>query len=275
MLIDAFDDYFLGEPGIIIYSNGNLGVLDGTPMSSAQAEKLAGIETGANNYTHPAYTAATAAAVKVGRDATGHVVIGNALTASDVGASATDHTHDADDITSGTLDTARIPNLAASKITYGTMSQLRVQPIYYQAHGSGSINLTAGIITKVTLVSEGALSSGSDLVIASGGIKITTAGRYRITASAYVQNVDTAACGRGVYVCKVASSGAFSATTEIFSGVDVDDTKGASSGAICCGPKIVECAANDIVYLAARSISAPGTCYQDNVSTYLLIERLS
>jgi len=209
----------------------------------------------------------------VGRDATGHVVIGNALTASDVGASATDHTHDAGDITSGTLSTARISSLSASKITYGTMSQLRVQPIYYQAHGSGTINLTAGTSTKVTLVSEGALSSGSGLAIASGGIKITTAGRYRITASAYVQNADTAAYGRGVYVCKVASSGAFSATAEIFSAVDA--RVGASSGAICCGPKIVECAANDIVYLAARSINAAGTCYQDNVSTYLLVERLS
>lgn len=274
VLVDAFDDYFLGEPGIIIYSNGNLGVLDGTPMSSAQAEKLAGIETGANNYTHPAYTAATAAAVKVGRDATGHVVIGNALTASDVGASATDHTHDAGDITSGTLGTARIPSLSASKITYGIMSQLRVQPIYYQAHGSGTINLTAGPPMKVTLVRGGALSSGSGLAIVSGGIKITTAGRYRITASAYVQNdAATAALGRGVYVYKAASSGAFSAAAEIFSAVDSKD--GESAGAICCGPKIVECAANDIVYLAARSMNAAGTCYQDNVSTYLLVERLS
>jgi len=37
------------------------------------------------SYTHPAYTTATAAAKKIGRDATGHVVIGDALTASDVG----------------------------------------------------------------------------------------------------------------------------------------------------------------------------------------------
>lgn len=40
-------------------------------------------------YTHPTYTTASAAAVKVGRDSTGHVVLGTALTASDVGALST------------------------------------------------------------------------------------------------------------------------------------------------------------------------------------------
>ena len=40
-------------------------------------------------YTHPTTTAVTAAAVKVGKDSSGHVVLGNALTASDVGAIAT------------------------------------------------------------------------------------------------------------------------------------------------------------------------------------------
>lgn len=38
-----------------------------------------------NKYVHPTTTAASAAAVKVGKDSTGHVVIGNALTKSDVG----------------------------------------------------------------------------------------------------------------------------------------------------------------------------------------------
>ena len=62
-------------------------------MSPTEKSKLAGIADNANNYTHPAYTAHTASAVKVGNDATGHVVIGSALTASDVGASASSHTH--------------------------------------------------------------------------------------------------------------------------------------------------------------------------------------
>jgi len=44
-------------------------------------------------YVHPAYDTATAAAVKIGRDSTGHVVIGSALTASDVGALSSNTTY--------------------------------------------------------------------------------------------------------------------------------------------------------------------------------------
>lgn len=152
------------------------------------------------------------------------------------------------------------------------MSQLRVQPIYYQARGSGSKSLTAGIITQVTLATTGALSSGSGLAIASGGIKVTTAGRYRITASAYVQNTATASNGRGVYVMRATSSGAYSAATEVMSAMDI---AGASAGAVVCGPKILALSANDVLYLAARSTGAAGTCDQSNFGTYLLVERLS
>lgn len=42
-------------------------------------------DTETNVYTHPAYTAAAAAAKKVGLDATGHVVLGDALTKNDIG----------------------------------------------------------------------------------------------------------------------------------------------------------------------------------------------
>ena len=62
-------------------------------MSPTEKSKLAGIAEGANAYTHPSYTANTAAAVKVGNDATGHVVIGAALTAGDVGAASSTHMH--------------------------------------------------------------------------------------------------------------------------------------------------------------------------------------
>lgn len=110
------------------------------------------------------------------------------------------------------------------------------------------------------------------LTVTEGGIKITTAGRYRITASAYVQNTATGSTGRGVYVMRATSSEAFSAATEVLSAMD-NFTQ--SAGGICAGPKILALSANDIIYLAARSTGAAGTCDQDNVSTYLLIERLS
>ena len=47
-----------------------------------------------NKYTHPTYTTATAAAVKVGRDSTGHVTIGTALVKGDVGLGNVDNTSD-------------------------------------------------------------------------------------------------------------------------------------------------------------------------------------
>ena len=104
-------------------SNPHAGV-----MSAADKKKLDGIATGANNYSHPTTTAVAAAAKKVGNDANGHVVLGAALTASDVGAAASSHAHG--NITSGGDITATAPTIAsgdclvinddsASKITNG------------------------------------------------------------------------------------------------------------------------------------------------------------
>ena len=66
----------------------------GINTSSGDTTKFLNAKGGwAVPYTHPTYTSATAAAVKVGRDATGHVVIGNALTAADVGALSSSTTY--------------------------------------------------------------------------------------------------------------------------------------------------------------------------------------
>lgn len=56
-------------------------------MSAKDKEKLDGIASKANNYSHPTTTEHEAAAVKVGNDEHGHVVLGSALTKSDVGLS--------------------------------------------------------------------------------------------------------------------------------------------------------------------------------------------
>lgn len=83
-------------------------------MTAADKAKLNGISTGANKvessttngnikidgnettvYTHPTTTAVAAAAVKVGNDANGHVVLGAALAKGDVGLDNVDNTSDA------------------------------------------------------------------------------------------------------------------------------------------------------------------------------------
>ena len=67
---------------------------DGSTATKALTQK--GTWETFNNYTHPAYTANAAAAVKVGNDATGHVVLGDALVKGDVGLGNVDNTADAD-----------------------------------------------------------------------------------------------------------------------------------------------------------------------------------
>lgn len=56
-------------------------------MSAKDKKKLDGIASSANNYSHPTFTKNNAAAVKVGNDEHGHVVLGDALAKSDVGLS--------------------------------------------------------------------------------------------------------------------------------------------------------------------------------------------
>lgn len=108
-------------------ATGTTGATNGL-MTAADKQKLNGISTGANKvqssttngnikidgtettvYTHPSTTAADAAAVKVGKDALGHVVIGDALAKGDVGLGNVDNTADADkEVLSATkLKTAR------------------------------------------------------------------------------------------------------------------------------------------------------------------------
>ena len=53
-------------------------------MSSADKKKLDGIATGANNYTHPSYTARTSGLYKITVDASGHVSAVTAVTKTDI-----------------------------------------------------------------------------------------------------------------------------------------------------------------------------------------------
>lgn len=81
----------------------------------------------AGTYVHPAYDTATAAAVKIGRDSTGHVTIGAALTAADVGAATSGHTH------TYTLNGASTTSLSFYAPTgAGTSGQ------YLKSNGSGA-----------------------------------------------------------------------------------------------------------------------------------------
>lgn len=95
-------------------------------MSAADKTKLDGVATGATNYSHPTgdgnlHVPATSTTnngrvLKAG--ATAGSLTWGTLTASDVGAAATSHTHAAADIASGVIATARLGSGTANTTTY-------------------------------------------------------------------------------------------------------------------------------------------------------------
>lgn len=89
------------------------------------------------SYTHPSYDSATAAAVKVGRDATGHVVLGAALTASDVGALPSNTTYVSSVNGSSGVVTLTIPTITLNGSATTT-------PSFYAPTGAG----TSGYVLK-------------------------------------------------------------------------------------------------------------------------------
>lgn len=77
-------------------------------------------------YTHPTTTAVTAAAVKVGKDSSGHVVLGNVLIASDVGAIATTAKGAANGVaeldSTGKVPSSQLPSFVDDVLEYDKQS---------------------------------------------------------------------------------------------------------------------------------------------------------
>lgn len=141
-------------------------------------------------------------------------------------------------------------------------------PRVFQAISTGTNkSLTTGTITQVTLDSNDVIIN-SDASISSGGVKLPSSGTYKITASVYIDSV-AAATGYGVYVRK---GSAFSTATEIMSILNAKGSA-AHNGAVEVS-KAITVSANDIIFLAGRTIGSTGTLRQNHASTFLLIEKL-
>lgn len=159
-----------------------------------------------NNYSHPSYTAADAAAKKIGRDSTGHVVIGDSLTASDVGAATSGHTHtlsiaDSTGTSSKTLAHGGKYQLTAGGSTYiFTMPAAPTVPTSAASHTTGITASTTA--TKTTL--------GTAFTIPN----VTSAGSASTWAFEEVSIPNVTAAGSGSFTSGSFSggSGSFSAT---------------------------------------------------------------
>ena len=95
--------------------------------------------------TKPTYTASEVGAVPTSRTVNGKALSSNiTLSASDVDAASSSHGHAASEITSGTLSTDRIPDLAASKIASGTLSTDRIPGLAASKITSGTLAVGRG-----------------------------------------------------------------------------------------------------------------------------------
>lgn len=143
---------------------------------------------------------------------------------------------------------------------------------FYQASPSSNVSCSAGALTQVTLTTTNAVSNGSGFSVSSGGIKITTAGKYRISACVYVTSVATAVKD---IVFTIRSGTAFSSSTIIHQEKILVPTQSAAwSGVFCISSKMVSVSANQILFIGANFTGGAGTV-GSGTNTYLLVERVA
>ena len=81
----GYEEYFTSTDWSTITNKPNAATQSASGfMSAADKTKLDGIATGANNYTHPAYTAQSSGLYKITVDGTGHVSATTAVTKDDI-----------------------------------------------------------------------------------------------------------------------------------------------------------------------------------------------
>ena len=176
-----------------------------------------------NGYSHPSTTAVSAAAVKVGKDNQGHVVLGSALTASDVGASPSNHTHSISLATDTGTSAVTLSHGGKYKLTAGGQSIIFTMPSsvtdtnYYHKTGSwNGLKYTAGKVgspddleftiptgTTSTTVALGNHTHTLSLATDTGTSQLTLShgGKYKLTAggNSYIFTMPSASTDTNYY----------------------------------------------------------------------------
>lgn len=149
----------------------------------------------------------------------------------------------------------------------GSVSNL---DIYVQATGSSNTktDFNPATLTQIPMAVK-SYESGNLFSIDNGGIKVSEAGIYKVSASAYLYTTGNSTA-RGLYVMK---GTAFGSATEVNSSYENKPT-GEEYASINTAPKLVDLNANDVIYLGVRYMGGAGGYYAGNNATYLLVERL-
>ncbi len=131
-----------------------------------------------------------------------------------------------------------------------------------------SLTLTSNAITIVPLATLNPFNDSSVYSISDGGVKVAVAGNYMISGSVYITLTTAASTSiaRGVYI--------FNGAAEINNALEYSYNSNNIAASIACGMKIVTLAANDILYLKARTMGTGGTAYPNKNGTYLTIVKI-
>lgn len=173
-------------------------------MSAADKTKLDGVATGANNYTHPSYTAKSSGLYKVTVDASGHVSAATAVTKSDITAlgipgSDTNTTYSA--MTGATSSAAGAAGLVPAPAAGKQASFLRgdgtwvvptdtkyTHPAYTARTGKPTANATPGFggtftVSQITSDATGHVTGATDRTITIPSTAATTSAAGLMSAS--------------------------------------------------------------------------------------------
>lgn len=184
-------------------------------MSAADKTKLDGIATGANNYTHPAYTAKSSGFYKVAVDGTGHVSDTTAVTKDDITSlgipgSDTNTHYTAVPVLGASSDTSNATSETLNPYLNIIENDVKSGGIQIKGDGATSIKAINGVVTisstdnDTTYESKTAVKGGSDVSLVTTGEKYA----WNNKANAFTVSSDnpTAAWSSSVVVGTVAGT---------------------------------------------------------------------
>lgn len=212
----GYEEYFTSTDWSTITNKPNAATQsDSGFMSAADKTKLDGIATGANNYTHPAYTAKSSGFYKVTVDGTGHVSATTAVTKDDItglgipGSDTNTH-YTAVPVLGASSDVSNATSETLNPYLNIIENSVKSGGIQIKGDGATSIKAINGVVTisstdnNTTYESKTAAKGGDDVSLVTTGEKYT----WNSKANSFTVSSDnpTAAWSSSVVVGTVAGT---------------------------------------------------------------------